>query len=295
MRKVLITGINGMLGRYIYRQLSTNSAYKIYGTGRSISIHPELKDYFQGDLCDVSFNKKCSEIDYDFVVHCAALVNLNICEMDYSLAEDIHVIASKNLAVNNPNSVFIYISTDSVFDGGAVLNTELDNVKPLNNYSLTKHQGSETVRKSHSKVYDLRLNIYGFNSPMRNSLFEWAYKAMLNNEQLTGYENVTFNPLYAGQIAEVCLNFIQHKPVYGIYNLGCDKTLSKHEFIVKVAELFDFDKSLITKSAANFANAAVNRPYHTALNTSKLKSTFPHLDLDLNSGLKQLKKDLNTN
>jgi dTDP-4-dehydrorhamnose reductase len=295
MKKVLITGINGMLGRYIYRQLVANSEYEIYGTSRSKSIFPDLKNYFQGDLRRIDFNKKCSETDYDFVVHCAALVDLNVCESDHDLAEDTHVAASRNLALNNPNSIFIYISTDSIFNGEAVFRTELDKAKPLNNYALTKHLGGETVRGNHDKAYDLRLNIYGFKDPLGDSLFEWAYKSMLNNEPLKGYDNVTFNPLYAGQIAEVVLNFMQYQPVWGIYNLGCDSGLSKYEFIVKMAELFDFDESLITKFSANFDNAKVNRPYHTELNTSKLKSTFPHLDLSFKSGFEQLKVDLNKN
>jgi dTDP-4-dehydrorhamnose reductase len=105
---------------------------------------------------------------------------------------------------------------------------------------------------------------------------------------------VTFNPLYAGQIAEVIANFMQHKPDFGIYNLGCEKGLSKYEFVMKVADFFNFDKALITKAEANFNKAKTNRPYHTILNIDKLTNTFPYLDLTLNKGLKQLKLDLET-
>jgi dTDP-4-dehydrorhamnose reductase len=284
-----------MLGRYIYRKLSADSLNKIYGTGRSNSFFSDLTNYFQGDLCNADFINAISKIDYDCIVHCAALVNLNICEDDYKLAEAIHITASKNLALANPNATFIYISTDSIFNGELIGRSELDGVKPLNNYALTKYLGGKAVHENHPKTYDLRLNIYGFKKPMGVSLFEWAYKSMSNNQPINGYDNVTFNPLYAGQIAEVVFNFIKYKPAFGIYNLGCDKGLSKYEFVMKMALFFDFDKTLITKFSANFENSKINRPYHTILKTNKLKLTFPELDLSFESGFEQLKRDLAIN
>ena len=290
--KILITGINGMLGRYVYRQLSTASDCEIYGTGRSNAVFSDLKDYFQGDLCDADFIKKISSVEYDVIVHCAALVNLNSCEADYHLAEAIHVTASENLAKANPNAVFIYISTDSIFNGTPIYRTEVDGAEPLNNYALTKYLGGEAVRKNHAKAYDLRLNIYGFKEPFGSSLFEWAYKTMSNHQPINGYDNVTFNPLYAGQIAMVIEHFIKEKPKFGIYNLGCDSGLSKYEFVVKMAKAFNLDESLITKFSADFENAAIKRPYHTLLNTNKLKATFPNLDLRFERGFQMLKNDI---
>lgn len=291
MKKVLITGINGMLGRYVYRKLAADSQYEIYGIGRSKPVFWDLKSYFQGDLCSMGFIKKCSEIDYDFVIHCAALVDLNVCESDYHLAEAMHVTASKNLALHNLNTIFIYISTDSIFNGEAIRRIEVDEAKPLNNYALTKYLGGKAVRENHTKAYDLRLNIYGFKTPLGTSLFEWAYQEMSNNRLINGYDNVTFNPLYAGQIAEVIANFMQYQPNFGIYNLGCNQGLSKHEFVMEMAKVFNLDKLLITKFSANFENAKINRPYHTLLGTNKLRATFPDLDLSFGSGLEQLNLD----
>lgn len=281
-----------MLGRYIYRQLSADSENEIYGTGRSNSIFSELTDYFQGDLCEVDFIKSISSIDYDFVIHCAALVNLNLCETDYHLAEAIHVTASENLAKANPNAIFLYISTDSIFNGTPIHRTEVDGAEPLNNYALTKYLGGKAVRENHTKAYDLRLNVYGFKEPLGTSLFEWAYKTMSNNQPINGYDNVTFNPLYAGQIAEVIEHFIKAKPKFGIYNLGCDNGLSKYEFVIKMAAAFNLSESLITKFSADFDTAKVKRPYHTLLNTNKLKATFPNLDLSFERGFEMLKKDI---
>lgn len=282
-----------MLGQYIYRKLSADPDNKIYGTGRLNFAFSDLTTYFQGDLCNEHFIHTISEVDYDCIVHCAALVNLNICEDDYQLAEAIHVTASENLALANQNAKFIYISTDSVFNGEAIRRTEFDKAEPLNNYALTKYLGGKAVRENHAKTYDLRLNIYGFKRPLGTSLFEWAYKAMSNNQPINGYDNLTFNPLYAGQIAEVVSNFTMHQPEFGIYHLGCDHGLSKYEFVLKIAEIFEFDKRLVINFSANFENAIIKRPYHTILNTNKLKSTFPHLDLSFESGFQQLKNDIN--
>ena len=291
-KKVLITGINGLLGSAIFNLFVKYTNFELFGVGRSQRSSLGLKVYFQGDICDLDFLKKISEYKYDFIIHCAAIVNLDTCESNYNLAEKTHIIASKNLAFFNPSSVYFYISTDSVFDGSNIRNTEEDIPKPLNNYALTKYLGGEEVRKIHKSSYELRVNLYGFNTPSGSSLFEWAYQELKDNKEIKGYDNVYFNPLYTRQIAEIIMEFINYLPPFGIYNLGSNGGLSKFDFVVRVADLFNLNRKLAYRFKAEFSQNGIKRPYNTILNTQKLKKIFPSLDLSLDSGLLMLKDDL---
>lgn len=281
-----------MLGRSIYRKINALGNYQIDGTGRSNSVFSDLNAYHKGDLCDVDFVKDIGKNGYDFIIHCAAIVDLNVCENNPQLATQTHIVASKNLAEHNPNATFLYISTDSVFNGKTEYNTENANPEPLNYYALSKHLGEVEVAKIHEATYILRLNVFGFKTPFGKSIFEWAYQSLKNNQPINGYTNVTFNPLYAGQIGEVIHNFMAQKPAFGIYNLGCETGISKYEFVMKIANDFNLDSKLITKFEANFEQSKINRPYHTTTNINKLKNTFPDIDLSMETGFKQLKSDL---
>ena len=55
-------------------------------------------------------------------------------------------------AYSAPNSIFVYISTDSVFNGEKGDYIENDCLNPINNYALTKVKGEEQVKK-HFKNY----------------------------------------------------------------------------------------------------------------------------------------------
>src|SRR6056297_800637 len=172
--KVLITGINGMLGSAIFKALSKDEEVEIYGVGRRVQTHKNLNHYFRGDLTNSNFIEKISSgINFDWIIHCAAIVDLKYCEDNPHIARSTHVTSTELLSRNNPKSKFIYISTDSIFDGRKGNYSEKDEPSPLNIYAKTKLQGERVIRESHLSYYILRLNIIGQNSSRGNSLFEW--------------------------------------------------------------------------------------------------------------------------
>ena len=293
-KKTLITGVNGMLGSFVVQRLLQTPGLDVYGAGKSDSNSClDQGHYFKLDLLDLEgLGKLLDKLSPDIIVHCAAEVNLEICENDHVYADRIHRDVTTVLSSCDPlKTRMIYISTDSVFDGIKGNYNEQDEVLPLNYYALSKFHGEETVRKRKENYVILRTNIYGFKKNNGNSLFEWIAKKLSAGESITGFDDLIFNPLYIGQLAKVIGDLIA-SDYSGTLNAGCDEFVSKYQFAVDIADEFGWDSSLIAKGNSDMFPAKLTRPKNTTLNTNKLKEIVGYVP-PLKQGIKQLHQDYN--
>ena len=193
-KKILLTGHTGMLGREIVRKFKDKSSYQLIGLSRKKSTLMEIEQV----ECDLYKTEKLlhviEKLQPDIIIHAAGLVSLKTCEVSPYLADAIHVEATHILASYRPNKTkFIYISTDSVFDGKTGNYKETDLTKPLNYYSKSKLEGEKVAVQSNSKAVVFRANIYGVHSPSGNSLLEWALNELKRKNKITGFSDVFFN------------------------------------------------------------------------------------------------------
>ena len=96
------------------------------------------------DLTDESETRRIfKELKPASVIHCAAQTNVDWCEENPSEAHRSNVTASARLAeiTAQLKARFLYVSTDSVFDGNRGNYAENDQPAPLNVYAQTKLQG----------------------------------------------------------------------------------------------------------------------------------------------------------
>ena len=75
MIKVLITGINGFIGRNLADALYQAGNYKIDGLGRSDYCNIKIKKYYSIDISNFDELKKV-ENHYDIIFHCAGSANV---------------------------------------------------------------------------------------------------------------------------------------------------------------------------------------------------------------------------
>lgn len=292
-RKVLITGSNGMLGKDIVDEMFNKNEFDIYGISRSQQINSKIKEY----ICDLIDFKKVKEIldeiDPDIIIHCAANVNVDSCEKNKKAAYQINSEATRVLAAYEPSKVkFIYISTDSIFNGDKGNYSENDRPDPLNYYGFTKLEGERLVLQENLNSIIIRTNIYGFHKPtLEKSLVEWALKEFEESSAISGFYDVFFNPVYTKQLAKEIYNLI-HLDFRGTINIGCKERISKYEFLVKLAEVFNIEKMLVNKSSIENTSFEAKRPKNTTLNMRKLNNTI-NRELKIEAGLKELFNDYN--
>lgn len=291
-KNILITGISGMLGKAVYECLSKLENVVLHGVSRQETYSiPEVK-MFYGDLSSPDFVKTFSDISFESVIHCSAEVNVNLCETNRNLAYNSNVKATSNVFSLMKSTKFIYISTDAVFDGEEGNYLETSDTSPLNYYAETKILGENEVKNFVDNYYILRTNIYGFNDPMKNSLFEWGYSELINKKSINGFSNMFFNPMYVGQLAKLIERIVIDEIEFGTYNVGVADKISKYDFLSMIASNFSLSSDTLACVEFDQNKVVAKRALNTTLDISKIQSVFKEFDFSINTGFSMLKKDL---
>ncbi len=291
MKKILITGSNGMLGKDIVEVLPEEKDFLIYGFDKRFNLKIPKDQQIIGDLTDFDFlREEINKIKPDIIVHCAAIVNLNICEENKKAADALHCEVTNILSsFKSKSTKFIYISTDSVFDGKSGDYTETDTPNPINYYAKSKLKGERIALQNNKNTIIVRTNIYGFNYPLGNSLAEWAIKNLKQGKSINGFTDTIFNAIYTKQLARIIMYLIQSNYI-GILNIAGNEYVSKYEFLLLLAKVFNYSPDLIIKSSSNDMNFIVSRPQNTSLNISNLNNVINEIP-NLNEGLNEFYKD----
>lgn len=281
-----------MLGNAVRRHFSGINGFEVFTTSKHKASFSENLTFVQGDLTREKTLNELARFQFDAIVHCAALTDIELSEENPEDAYSINHLATENLVKTFPEATFIYISTDSVFDGKTGNYDETDLTNPLNIYSKSKLFGEDAVKNMAEKFYILRTNIYGYHQPLTHrSLFEWVFEKLKRGEEIRGFLNVIFNPLYVGQLAIVIEQMIRQKPSFGIYNAVSDGHLSKYDFLLRIIELFDFSKDQLVSYELPERPVVALRPFNTFLDNGKISGSINGLDLSIDTGLRMLYDD----
>lgn len=296
--RVLVTGYSGMLGRKVVERYTSILNNQVFGAGRTPATETNITSV-KLDLTSLDeIPKLLEEINPELIIQTAALVNVDACEENKEYAYSLHVESTKEIVKYNPETRFIYISTDSVFDGKKGDYKEEDKSSPLNAYAQTKLKGeTEALRGKNSLV--LRTNIYGTHlntahSKPASSLAEWALEELKKGNKIKGFTDLIFNPLYTGQLAKLTEELAKTN-IRGLLHLGSYPAISKYDFLVKLSKQFGYDSSLIEEaryreiSKQNVTKAP--RPENTTLNTDKYQELMHAPPPSLEQGLKDLWTD----
>ena len=135
MKKVLLTGGKGMLGRTLCAELTD---FEVIPT-----------DLPEADITDPArFDALLKKFAPDAVIHCAAMTAVDKCESEIDLAFRLNAFGTANVAAAcHRNGIrLIAISTDYVFDGtGHVPYSPDDETNPVSVYGKTKRDGEIAV------------------------------------------------------------------------------------------------------------------------------------------------------
>ena len=150
MKKIIITGCNGQLGREMNRLYAGNTNIELINT-----------DVDELDITSVdavmSFAK---EVKPYAIINCAAYTAVDACETNQDLAFKVNTIGPRNLAIaaRETGAKLLHVSTDYVFSGEDAVapRKEFDETKPVSAYGTTKLLGEQYVRDFCSRYYIVR-------------------------------------------------------------------------------------------------------------------------------------------
>lgn len=147
MKKVLVTGATGFIGRHLVKEL-LRQGYKVRALSRNIKVTNEEIETVQGDITNkASLKEACSGVDY--ILHLAALTNLNRSVTNQlAFFRKINVEGTKNL-LDSCSDVKRFIHFSSVDALGLQNKILYENspAKPVEPYEITKLESEFLVRK----------------------------------------------------------------------------------------------------------------------------------------------------
>ncbi len=294
MKKILITGSNGLLGQKIVNTLLKRTDVQIIATSSGVN-RLLAKDGYTYESLDITQKSQVESVfkkhQPDVIINTAAMTNVDACETKREECWAINVAAVQNIVdviSENGNSChLIHLSTDFVFDGekgSEYVETDIPN--PLSYYGLSKFESEKILQKSTINWAIARtIIVYGIVDNMsRSNIVLWAKEALTKGQKINVVDDQFRSPTLAEDLADGCI-LIADKKAKGLFHLSGPKTLSILELVYLVADFWKLDKSLVTPSKSDNLNQAAKRPPRTGFDISKARIELGYAPKSFEEGL----------
>ena len=274
-KRILVLGTSGTLGQYLLINLINNYNYVFSYTRKK-----------NGTLNENLLSKILKKNKISFVINCIAQTDIKFCEQNIHEAIQDNVITSLIItnAVKNFNSKIkiIHISTDQFYEN-KIRSSEKSKIKIYNNYALTKLI-SEKIFNEYKNTLILRTNFFHNSS---SGLIAFIINNLKNNQKINLYTNVYFTPVHVSTIFNALIRVIENFDT-GIYNLGCQKKISKYNFGNKIISLYNLkSKSNVKKS--NYNDRLVKRSLNMSMSSSKFEKKFKFKAPSIENEIRKIK------
>lgn len=276
MKKVIITGSNGLLGQKLVSLLKAEKQYEIHALSRGEDRIKRKEGYTYYNV-DITEKEKVtnliSSIQPDYIINTAAMTNVDACEMHQEECDAINVEAVSTLVASceKNNIHLIHLSTDFIFDGlKEGLYTEDDEPNPLSYYGLSKLKSEDIILNAKIRYTILRtILVYGMvDCDDRSNIVLWVKNSIENKKSIKAITDQFRMPTFVDDLAEACLLAIK-KNALGVYNVSSNTLLSIYEIALIVAKAFNLDAKYISACKTSDLNLPAKRPYKTGFDLNK--------------------------
>jgi dTDP-4-dehydrorhamnose reductase len=268
---MLVTGASGLLGLGL---VLTAQARDIPVAAASLSHPISMPDVLtiSENIRSPAFLSKVRSLRPSSVVHCAAMTDVDGCQERPEDARAVNAVATGAFAraATECGAAFVYVSTDSVFDGKRGGYVETDTPHPVNVYAETKLEGEVATLKECSRSLVIRTNIFGWRARQRSTLGEWIVRTLRAGETVPGFADTFFNPILTTHASEVILDLIDRGDV-GVMHVAGRDTCSKFEFAREMATTFGLPTRLVIESSLEGSLLKAPRPLDTSLDVSAVE------------------------
>lgn len=292
MQRVLISGVSGLLGSNL--ALTLNKSFEVTGTYHRHPLHLDKCEIIPTDITQADETWAIiRRVEPHIVIHCAAETRVDYCEEFPEKALLINVQGTENLAraAARIGAKFVYISTDSVFDGQEGMYNEEANPNPLNVYAQTKLTGERVTKQQVLNPFPLivRTNIYGWNARQKFSLAEWILDRLDHGQIVPGFADIYFSPILVNDLAEIFVDMIK-AGLRGTYHVGANERCSKFAFAKILCKVFDRDIALVQVENSDGVGFKALRPKDTSLDVNKVTQVLCRQMPGVTDGLRRFRR-----
>lgn len=281
VKKILVTGSNGQLGKCIKDAASYFSDVEfVFVSKEELDIEDKdhLKTFFQNNI-------------FHYCINTAAYTNVEKAESEKYRAFAINAEAVKNLAevCHEKQVVLLHISTDYVFDGKKDSPyLETDRTYPLNVYGASKLQGEEYIQEICGKYFIFRTSwLY---SQYGHNFYRSILRMAGEGKKMTITTEQTGTPTNANDLARALLAVIdQDLKDYGIYHYSNSGESTWYGFAQEILLQTGKLKDSSLAKTNHYATFAA-RPAYSVLDGTKARNILDLAQRDWRESLKSVIK-----
>lgn len=289
MKKILVTGCNGQLGRAIRKEYAASDVEFIN------TDVVEGEGVVSLDITDVDAVLKLVRAEKpDVIINCAAHTNVDKCEEQWDLAYKINAIGPRNLSIaaTEADAKMIHVSTDYVFEGnGTRPYTEFDAPNPVSAYGKTKLEGENFVKEFAKKHFILRTAwLYGDGKNFVKTMLALEE----NHDELNVVCDQVGTPTSAVELAKM-IHYLESTENYGTFHATCEGDTNWADFaeaIFKRAGKNVKVNHVTSKQYKEMNPASANRPAYSILEDYMIKLTSDFVMADWQDALDVYMKEL---
>ena len=280
MKKIIVTGANGQLGRAINQQYAGKTEYELINT-----------DVDELDITSIeSVMDLAREVQPYAIINCAAYTAVEACEKEEDLAFRINAIGARNLSIaaSETGARLVHVSTDYVFDGkGSRPYRETDPVGPQGAYGRTKLAGENFVKEFSERHYIVRTAwLYGDGKNFVKTMLRLSE----TNDVVRVVKDQVGSPTSAVELAKA-IAYLLPTENYGLFHGTCEGDCSWAQFTEEIFRLAD-RKTKVEPITSEEYGAAVKRPAYSILENYMFKMTTDHMFADWHDAIAEYLKNL---
>ncbi|MCM1121733.1 MAG: dTDP-4-dehydrorhamnose reductase [Eubacterium sp.] len=280
MKRVIVTGANGQLGRAINQLYAGSMEYELVNT----------------DVGELDITKVDRVMDFVrqirpyAIINCAAYTAVEACENEEDLAFRINAIGPRNLSIaaSETGAKLMHVSTDYVFDGnGNRPYREMDPVGPQGAYGRTKLAGENFVKEFSDRHYIVRTAwLYGDGKNFVKTMLRLSE----THEKVRVVKDQVGSPTSAAELAKA-IAYLLPTENYGLFHGTCEGDCSWAQFTEEIFKLTGKD-TVVEPITSEEYGAAVKRPAYSILENYMLKMTTDFMFADWHDAIAEYLKSV---
>ena len=261
----LITGSDGILGQEMQFLLERKDVQYLAANKNKLDVT---------NLNDIE--EIFSRFNPTHVVNCAALTDVDACEVSTNKAREINYMGVVNLVkfCKVEKTRFFQVSTNFVFGGNEnQIYSKSDIADPVNVYGSTKFEAENYCLGD--KELDITIvrtastySGYGNNFVLR------LLSNLLNNKPTKVIQDIYVQPTWAFNVAELIYDLSNYSnQIPTLHAVSAGKT-TWWEFAEYLCELAELDSNLLTRIDLNDLNLRAKRPRHAILSNDSFDNAL---------------------
>lgn len=289
MKKIIVTGANGQLGRAINGIYKGSAEFELVNTDFNVEGIRNLDITNLEDVISLF-----EEVKPYAVINCAAHTAVDLCEVQKDAAYKINAIGPRNLSIaaTKTGAKLMHISTDYVFKGDEALpRTEFDQTNPKAMYGITKLHGENFVKQFAKDWFIIRTAwLYGDGKNFVKTMLRLSE----THDEITVVDDQIGSPTSALELAKA-IKYLIPTEKYGLYHGTCEGQCSWADFTKEIFRLAGKDTKVIPVTSAKYKEMNPNsadRPAYSVLENYMFKLTTDFMFADWRDAIAEYMKNV---